>query len=125
MTASAFSLSSLYPSGALSITQGKPAIGGLRGASQHLFCADCMTWLFTRPEGMDDFVNIRSTLLDDAASHRPFIETYTQEKLQWVTTGARHSFATLPEESAFPELLAAFAVERQLSSQPAAVTSHL
>lgn len=112
MTASAFSLSSLYPSDALEVTAGSPVIGGLRGATRHYFCPDCMSWLFTRPEGMDAFVNVRSTMLDDTRGYRPFVETYTSEKLGWAATGAVHSFETFPPEQLFPELLAAFAATR-------------
>jgi hypothetical protein len=64
MTASAFSLSALYPSNRFKITSGEPVIGGLRGATRHYFCAYCMSWLFTRPEGMDEFVNVRVTMMD-------------------------------------------------------------
>lgn len=109
MTASAFSLSSLFPSAAFSITSGEPVIGGLHGSTRHFFCGHCMSWLFTRPEGMDDFVNVRSTMLDDAGSYQAFIETYTDEKLAWAVTGAEHSFSQFPPQEAFPELLQAYA----------------
>ncbi|PSN14294.1 aldehyde-activating protein [filamentous cyanobacterium CCT1] len=112
MTASAFSLSTLYPSSGFRVTQGEPAIGGLHGATRHYFCAHCMSWLFTRPEGMDDFVNVRSTMLEDAQSYRPFIETYTDEKLLWTTTPAVHSFEKFPQPEDFPALLAEFAKQR-------------
>jgi hypothetical protein len=109
MTASAFSLSSLFAASSLDIVAGEPATGGLRGASRHYFCPFCMSWLFTRPEGLHGFVNVRSTLLDDALSYRPFIETYTKEKLPWAATGAVHSFDTVPDPDSFPTLLAEFA----------------
>ena len=108
MTASAFSLSSLHPSSALEITAGDPVVGGLGGPTRHYFCPRCMSWLFTRPEGWDDVVNIRSTLLESARSYRPFMETYTSEKLAWATTGAPHSFDTFPPADDFPALLAKF-----------------
>lgn len=108
MTASAYSLSSLYPSNALIVTAGEPVIGGIHGPTRHYFCPRCMSWLFTRPAGMDEFVNVRSTLLDNAASYRPFIETYTSEKLAWVSTGASHSFETFPAPDDFPALLTEF-----------------
>jgi len=109
MTASAFSLSTLYPSSGFKVTLGEPAIGGLRGATRHYFCAHCMSWLFTCPEGMDDFVNVRSTMMDNAQSYSPFIETYTDEKLPWATTPAVHSFEKFPQPEDFPALLAEFA----------------
>jgi hypothetical protein len=68
-----------------------------------------MSWLFTRPEGLDEFVNVRATMLDNARSYRPFIETYTSEALRWATTPAVHSFEKLPPMEQYPALLADFA----------------
>ena len=57
MTASAFSLTTIYPSAAFAVTTGEPVIGGLRGPSaHHFFCPSCMSWMFTRPQGMDEIV---------------------------------------------------------------------
>ncbi|MEO1068583.1 MAG: GFA family protein [Cyanobacteria bacterium J06638_6] len=109
MTASAFSLSALHPSGGFKVTSGEPVIGGLHGATRHYFCAHCMSWLFTRPVGMDEFVNIRATMMDNAQSYSPFIETYTDEKLPWATTSAVHSFSKFPAPEQFPALLSEFA----------------
>ena len=58
---------------------------------------------------MDDFVNVRATMLDDARSYRPFLETWTSEMLPWARTTARHSFETFPPMEQFPALLAEFA----------------
>jgi len=109
MTASAFSLSALYASQSFEVVQGEPVIGGLHGATRHFFCPHCMSWLFTRPEGMDEFVNVRATMLNDAAGFAPFIETYTREKLSWASTPAIHSFETLPPMERYAELVAEFA----------------
>lgn len=109
MTASAFSLSALYSSIGFKVTLGEPVIGGLHGATRHYFCSHCMSWLFTRPEGMDDFVNVRATMMEDVQSHSPFIETYTDEKLPWATTPATHSFNKSPSPDDFPALLSEFA----------------
>ena len=109
MTASAFSLSSLYPSSSFEVTEGTPTIGGLHGATRHFFCRNCMSWVFTRPQAMDAFVNVRPTMLDDAKSFRPFIETYTSEMLPWARTPAVHRFEKFPPAEAFPNLLAEFA----------------
>jgi hypothetical protein len=51
-------------------------------------------------------------MLDDTRGYRPFVETYTSEKLGWATTGAVRSFETFPPEEQFPELLAEFAASR-------------
>lgn len=96
MTASAFSLSAAIPSEGFEVIQGEPVIGGLHGPIRHYFCSYCMSWLFTRPDGMDSFVNVRSTMLDEPVWSVPFIETFTSKKLPWVTTPAVHSFEEFP-----------------------------
>ncbi len=105
MSASAYSLSAAIPSEGFEITQGEPVIGGLHGASRHYFCPHCMSWMFTRPEGVDFFVNLRTTMLDDTSWFTPFIETFTSEKLPWAATGAPHSYETFPPYEAFDGLI--------------------
>ncbi|ANV92181.1 GFA family protein [Picosynechococcus sp. PCC 8807] len=105
MTASAFSLSALFPSATFAVTSGVPVIGGMHGNTRHYFCGYCMSWLFTRPEGLDDFVNVRSTMLDHPQNYKPFMETYTDEKLEWATTGAKRSFKKLPLPEEYPALI--------------------
>ena len=97
MSASAFSLSAAFPAASFAVTEGEPVIGGLHGATRHLFCPHCLSWMFSRPQGLDDLVNVRSTMLDDAALFAPFVEFWTSEKLPWATTSAAHSFAKLPD----------------------------
>ncbi len=111
MTASAFSLSVLYPASNFEILDGKPVVGGLHGATRHFFCPHCMSWLFTHPPGTDALVNVRAMLLRNAGTFRPFIETYTSEMLPWAATPAVHSFARFPTAEDFPALLAAFAAQ--------------
>lgn len=115
MTSSAFSLSSLFPSAALVVTAGEPVIGGLHGAARHFFCDYCMSWLYTRMDGMDELVNVRSTLLDNASSYQPFVETWVEEKLEWAATGARYSFDRFPPQEMFPQLLKEYS-EQQTSN---------
>jgi hypothetical protein len=110
MTASAFSLSTLYARSGFNVILGEPVIGGLHGKTRHYFCPLCMSWLFTRPDGMDDLVNVRETMFDDVQSFVPFLESYTSEKLSWATTPAVHSFAKFPSPNDFQELLAEFAM---------------
>jgi hypothetical protein len=109
MTASAFSLSALHASDSFEVVQGEPVIGGLHGSTRHFFCPHCMSGTFTRPEGLDEFVNVRATLFDDARDFTPFVETYTSEMLPWAKTPAVHSFETLPPMERYPELVAEFA----------------
>jgi hypothetical protein len=90
MSASAYSLTAMVPSTGFEVTSGGPVIGGLHGAIRHFFCPHCMTWMFTRPNGFEQFVNVRPTMLKDSSWFVPFIETYTSEKLPWVTVPAVH-----------------------------------
>lgn len=112
MTASAFSLSALYPAAAFKVTRGEPVIGGLHGETRHLFCPHCMSWMFTRPHGADHVVNVRATLLDDATGFTPFMETFTREKLAWVTTPAVRSFEEFPTQADYQGLIEAYAASR-------------
>jgi hypothetical protein len=111
MSASAFSLSLAIPAPGFEVVAGEPVIGGLHGDSHHYFCPHCKSWMFTRTEGMDEFVNIRPTMLDRHEWFVPFMETWTDEKLPWATTPAVHSFGKLPDFAAFPALIQAYAQE--------------
>ncbi|WP_225408993.1 GFA family protein [Stigmatella hybrida] len=108
MSSSAYSLSAAIPSSGFEILQGEPVIGGLHGEHRHFFCGYCMTWMFTRPNGMDWFVNLRPTMLDDPRWFTPFIETWTREKLPWASTPAVHSFESLPAMEEFEGLTKAY-----------------
>ena len=113
MTASAFSLSAFYPIGQFEVLAGEPVVGGMHGETRHMFCRYCMSWLYTQPDGLDDFVNVRSTLIDDVDPSPPFIETVTSEALPWARTGAAHSFGGFPPRDRFPTLIAEFISEKQ------------
>ena len=80
-------------------------IGGLHSPEvRHYFCPHCMSWMFTRPTQAEWLVNVRATLLDEAGDYTPFMETYTSEKLPWVTTPAVRSFAQFPQWEDYQEL---------------------
>lgn len=111
---SAFSLGALYLSDEFKVTSGKPVIGGLHGATRHYFCPRCMSWLFTRPAGMDEFVNVRAPLMEGARTCTPFLETCADERLPWARTPAAHSFPKFPPPEQFPALLEEFAKRRGL-----------
>ena len=110
MTASAYSLSVAVPTGGFAVTEGTPVIGGLHGPLQHYFCGYCMSWMFTRPPGVDWFVNVRASLLEGADRFAPYIETCTHEKLPWAATPAVHSYSDFPSPAEFPELIDAYAL---------------
>jgi hypothetical protein len=110
MSASAFSCSAAIPSAGFEVTAGEPVVGGAHGDdTRHYHCPRCKSWLFTRPVGMDWFVNIRPTMLDDASWFAPFVETYTSTKFPWVETGAVKSFAQFPPLDAYQGLMAEYA----------------
>lgn len=112
MSSSAFSLSAAIPADGFEVS-GETVIGGLHGeVSHHHFCGWCMTWLFTRIEGIDWFVNLRPTMLDDTAGIAPFIETFTSEKLPYAQTGAVHSFERFAPNEAIEGLMAEYAAWR-------------
>jgi hypothetical protein len=108
MSASAYSLTAIVPADGFAVTKGEPVIGGVHGAdTHHFFCGHCMTWMFTRPEGMP-FVNVRPTMLDDTGWFRPFMETYTSTKLPFAETGAVRSFAEFPAMEEYEGLVAEY-----------------
>jgi hypothetical protein len=116
MTASAFSLSAAIPTEAFEVIDGEPVIGGLHGSPKHYFCPHCMSWLFTKADGLDWFVNVRTTMLDDARWTAPFVETFTSEKLDWVTTPAVHSYPQFPPFEAYQELVEAYRAQASASA---------
>jgi hypothetical protein len=65
--------------------------------------------MFTRIDGVDDFVNVRPTMFQDTSWFSPFIETMTKEKLAWATTPARYSFEEFPSMAEYQSLMAEFA----------------
>jgi hypothetical protein len=109
MSSSAYSLTAMIPANGFRVTEGTPVIGGLHGPDlHHHFCPHCMTWMFTRIEGVDAFVNVRPTLLEDRSWFSPFIETMTKEKLAWAETPARHRFEGFPRMDDLGRLMTEF-----------------
>ena len=112
MTAGPFSLSSLYAADAFTLTAGETVRGGAGTGPDHQFCPKCLSWVFTIPDGMDGYVNVRSTLLDDYAGHAPFAEFYLDEGLPRMSSGARHSFGHAPDSAGFRQLIQDFSTQR-------------
>lgn len=107
MTASAFSLNAAVPEASFEVVSGEPVIGGMRNPNlRHFFCPNCMSWMFTR--FIPGLVNVRTSMLDDAARFAPFIETWTKTKLPWATTPAVHSYEEFPPPEDFDKLTAEF-----------------
>ena len=109
MTGGAYSLSSLYPAERFAVTQGDTVRGGMKSGPDHRFCPQCMSWLFTIAAELEGFANVRSTMFDDAAEHRPYVEMARGEALPGAASGAVRSYEGFPQESEFPELVAEYA----------------
>ena len=75
-----------------------------------------MSWLYTRVDGLDMFVNVRPTMLDDHSWFSPFIETYTSERLPWARTPAIHHFEKFPPDESYEELCRQFAARFDFGS---------
>jgi len=109
MTGGAYSLSSFYPADRFAVTHGTTVRGGMKTGPDHQFCPECMSWMFTTAKEIEGFVNVRSTMFDDAGAHRPFIEMYLREGIPGASSGAVHSYEDFPAENEFPQLIAAYA----------------
>ena len=105
MTGGAYSVSSLYPAERFALTQGETVRGGLKSGPDHRFCPECMSWMYTVADELEGFVNVRSTMFDDAAEHRPYVEMCMSEALPGAASGAARSYEGFPQQSDFPKLL--------------------
>ncbi|MBD9373220.1 GFA family protein [Rhizobium sp. ARZ01] len=112
MSSSAYSLTAAIPAEGFAVTEGEPVIAGANKEAGHHFCPDCMTWMFTRTPGLDFFVGVRPTMLEDTGWYSPFIETCTNAKLPWAKTPAAHSYDTFPAMEEFDGLIAAYAASQ-------------
>ena len=113
MSSSAYSLSATIPSSGFFVIQGEPIIGGLHGASKHYFCPYCKSWLFTRPEGLDELVNLRPTMLENSTWFKPFFENCTSDKLPWVSIPVKYSFDKFPPLDFYEKLVREYAEENK------------
>lgn len=117
MTGSAYSLSIAIPTPGFTVVAGEDVAGGIDHGFGHRFCGHCLSWVFTRPPGIDAFVNVRTTMLDEVPTQPPFIETCTAEALPWVHTGAQHSFERFPDLERWGPLTEAFAASEFFAQQ--------
>ncbi|MEO0881526.1 MAG: GFA family protein [Pseudomonadota bacterium] len=109
LSSSAYSMALIVPSSGFAVTEGVPVLGGLHGQHKQYYCGHCKGWLFTRPAQTDTIVNVRATILDNAAWFVPFIDIETIDKLPGVSTGAEMSFEGTPPMEEFPAIATAFA----------------
>jgi hypothetical protein len=108
MTGGAYSLSSFYPADRFRVTVGRTIRGGMKTGPDHEFCPECMSWMFTTAKEIEGFVNVRSTMFDDATLHKPYVEMSLAEAVPGSASGAVHSYNGFPPESEFPQLIAAY-----------------
>ncbi|KIC37028.1 aldehyde-activating protein [Leisingera sp. ANG-M7] len=112
LCASAFSLTAMFAAESFSVT-GRLLAGGLRsGRREHNFCRDCLNFVFTRIQGAESRVNLRTALFADLARFEPFVELMTEEKLPWSSVPATHSYARFPETAVELETLMAEYLDR-------------
>ena len=96
MSASAYSLGTLFPSSGFSCT-GELIRGGLgSGARTHYYCKACLGLIYTKIEGADDRITLRTSVLNEAELFEPFVELMTDEKMPWVNVPAAYSFKRFP-----------------------------
>ena len=72
--------------------------GGLRSKGrEHHYCRSCLTFVYSRIAGADERVNLRISVLDDAAALPPYVEVMTDEKQDWAEVSAAYSYSRFPE----------------------------
>jgi len=110
MSASAFSLTLTVPAAGFEVTKGEPVIGGVHGPeAHHHHCGHCKSWIYTTAEGMDWFVNLRPTTLDEHGWFEPYLEVWTSQALPWARTGAPRSYDEQPGFEEYEALIAEYA----------------
>ena len=102
-------MSSFYPADRFTVVDGRTVRGGMKTGPDHEFCGECMSWMFTTAKEIEGFVNVRSTMFDDAREHRPYVEMFMAESIPGATSGAIRSYEGFPQESEFPKLIAEYA----------------
>ncbi|MFN0113883.1 MAG: GFA family protein [Paracoccaceae bacterium] len=109
MTGSAFSLSAAIPDYGFELVGGETVPGGADHAYGHRFCGHCLSWVCTKSPRMQGFLNVRAPMFDDAGWIRPYLETWMEERLPFVQSGALRSFDRYPGLEMLPALLADYA----------------
>lgn len=106
LSASAFSLTVVFPSDAVFvdcapggglIRGGLKAGGGETGARSHFYCKSCLGLVYSRIAGAEHRVNLRNSVLNNAADFPPYAEFMADEKQPWVQLPTRRSFAGYPK----------------------------
>src|SRR5262245_12404943 len=110
LTSGPYSLTLMLPASGFEVLEGDTEIGALhRAETAHHFCAYCKNWLYTSGIAGGQFVNFRSTMLDDASWVTPFVESNISEKLPDVVSGAKRSLEGFHPPDQYGPLMAAYA----------------
>ena len=96
-SASAFSLTTMFPADSFSCFG--PLIKGGLGTEgrEHFFCKSCLNFIYSKIAGAEGRINLRTSVLHDAALFEPYVEVMTDSKMPWVTVPVVHSFAQFPK----------------------------
>jgi hypothetical protein len=108
MTGSSHSLTLSVEDDGFAVIRGEEVVGGADPAFGHRFCPRCLSWVWTKNPRMDGFRNVRATMLDEPGWARPFVETWTAQRLPWGDTGAERSYAGFPPAAEYDALVAAY-----------------
>ncbi len=96
-SASAFSLTTMFPIDSFT-HDGELVQGGLGAVERaHYFCKSCLNFIYSRLKGAPERVNVRTSILDQAASLTPFLEVMTEAKMPWVHIPVVRSYSKFPE----------------------------
>jgi len=96
-TASAYSLTTMFPKKNF-ICTGELIKGGLgTKGKDHYFCKSCLNFVYSQIGAAHDRINLRTSVLDDAALFEPFVEVMTDEKMRWTQVTAQHSYPQSPK----------------------------
>ncbi len=86
----------MFPGDSFSCT-GDLVQGGLGASGRvHHFCKSCLNFVYSQIGTASQRVNLRTSILDQAASFEPFVEVMTDEKMPWVHVPAVHSYPRFP-----------------------------
>ncbi|SDW64012.1 Uncharacterized conserved protein [Ruegeria halocynthiae] len=97
LSASAYTLTTMFPRGGFSCT-GDLVRGGLgSGGRVHFFCKSCLNFVYSQIGGTSERINLRTSMLEQAASFEPFVEVMTDEKMPWAHVPTIHSYPRFPE----------------------------
>lgn len=87
----------MFPQESFSCT-GELIKGGLGSVGKdHYFCKSCLNFIYSQIGVASYRVNVRTPILDNAASFEPYVEVMSDEKMSWATVPAKHSYAQAPE----------------------------